>query len=285
MPRSPEPTKRVLVTGATKGLGSVTAALLAAKGYTVFGAGRDQGALAAMSDGPVIPIAMDVGDPTSIDAARHEIIDRTDGYGVDVVINNAGYALVGPLSQLSFDELNAQLRVNSIGPVAVTNTFLPEMIARGRGRVVNVSSTAGRVTFPFGGAYHASKYALEALSDAQRIELHPLGITVVVVEPGPIATEFSATSLEQLDRFSASPYGPLLADKDAILKRFTTGASSVEDIAKVVVKVADQRRPPARTVTPANGRLLLGVAAVLPTRAMDSMLRRLTKLDKLKRSE
>jgi short-subunit dehydrogenase len=266
MPRSPEPTKRVLVTGATKGLGSAIAALLVTKGYTVFGAGRDQGALTAMSHGQVIPIAMDVGDRASIDAARREIIDRTDGYGLDIVINNAGYALVGPMSELSIDELSAQLRVNSIGPVAVTNTFLPEMIARGRGRIVNVSSTAGRMTFPFG-------------------ELHPLGITVAVVEPGPIATEFSATSLEQLGRFSRSPYGPLLADKDAILKRFTTGASSAEAIAKVVVKVAGQRRPPARTVTPANGRLLLGVAAVLPTRTVDSMLRRLTKLDKLKRSE
>jgi NAD(P)-dependent dehydrogenase (short-subunit alcohol dehydrogenase family) len=285
VPRSPETSQRVLVTGATRGLGSAVAALLVAKGYTVFGAGRDQAALATMSGGKVIPIAMDVSDAGSIDAARRQILDHTGGYGVDVVVNNAGYSLVGPLSELTIDELTEQLRVNSAGPVAVTNAFLPEMIARGRGRVVNVSSTAGRVTFPFGGAYHASKYALEALSDAQRIELAPFGISVAVIEPGAIATEFSATAVKHLDRFSTSPYGPLLDDKEAILKRFTTGASSVDVIAKVVVKIVGQRQPSARTVTPANGRLLLALAAVLPTRTVDSMLRRMAKLDKLKPSE
>ena len=135
----------------------------------------------------------------------------TEGRGIDVLINNAAIAQGGPISEIDDADLQAQFETNVFGLMRVTRAFLPAMCARGRGRIINVSSTAGRVTVPLSGAYCASKYAVESLSDALRLELAPFGIEVVLVEPGPIRTDFAAHTMDAASKYAVatSPYAPL----------------------------------------------------------------------------
>lgn len=187
------PSRLVLVTGATAGLGRALVVALLARGHRVVATGRDPHALAALGTAlghvgtPAAPAALttvplDVTDAASIAAARDATVAAV---GVpDVLVNNAGYAHMAPTADLAAAALRAQFETNVLGALAVTQAFLPGMLARGAaagaaGRVVNVSSLAGRLTLPWGGAYHASKYALEALSDALRLELAPFGVEVV----------------------------------------------------------------------------------------------------------
>ena len=197
----------ILITGATAGIGRAAALHLARKGHHVIATGRRQGALDSLrSDAETERLALDtlrldVTDEDSIRDAVAAIDALTDGHGVDVLVNNAGYGLAAPLAEVSNRDLRHQFDTNVFGLMATTQAFLPKMVKRGSGRIINVSSIGGRITFPMMGAYHASKYAVEALSDAMRMELAPCGIHVSVIEPGPIKTEF-------IDRLNdaANPY-------------------------------------------------------------------------------
>src|SRR5690349_19373839 len=161
----------ILITGATSGIGRHAALALSRAGHRVLAGGRRADALAELvreSGGAIAPVVLDVDDPGSIAAAVDEVDRLTAGAGVDVLINNAGYATVGALIELSDAALRAQFTTNVFGLMAVTRAFVPAMVARGRGRVINISSVSGRIPAPVLGAYHASKYAVEALSDALR---------------------------------------------------------------------------------------------------------------------
>ncbi len=197
-------TKTVLVTGATAGIGRHVALDLAGRGHRVFATGRNPQALASLSgeaaarDLPLTTVVLDVTSEDSIASALATVRGATGGYGVDVLINNAGYGQGGPLLEVDDATLRSQFDTNVFGLMAVTRAFVKDMLGRGRGWVVNVSSVGGRVTFPLFGAYHASKYALEALSDALRCELQPFGVHVALVEPGPIHSQFSERAFGSL---------------------------------------------------------------------------------------
>jgi short-subunit dehydrogenase len=148
-------------------------------------------------------LTLDVTSATSLAVATLE--RRTKGYGIDVLVNNAGYGLVGPLETIDDADLRAQFDTNVFGLMAVTRAFLPAMRDRRAGRIINVSSVGGRMTFPLMGAYHASKYALEALSDALRLELLPMGVHVSLIEPGPIRTEFNDRAMEWAGKYNPPP--------------------------------------------------------------------------------
>src|SRR5262249_40896828 len=148
----------------------------------------------------ITPMRLDLDDPASIEAAVAEIDRITNGHGLDALVNNAGFATAGALAELSDRDLRAQFETNVFGLMALTRALLPPMLARGAGRVVNVSSVSGRVPAPVLGAYHASKYALEALSDALRMELAPFGVRVVIVEPGATKSEFASRAMSEATR-------------------------------------------------------------------------------------
>src|ERR1700733_9145953 len=167
----------ILITGATAGIGRHAALHLAHAGHRVIATGRRKDALAALAKEAkgtkLETMELDVTVASSIEAAKAEVDKRTDGYGLDVLVNNAGYGLMGPLEEISDADLRAQYDTNVFGLVAMTRAFLPQMRLRGSGRIVNVSSMGGRMTFPFMGAYNSTKYAIESMSDALRMELAP----------------------------------------------------------------------------------------------------------------
>lgn len=274
----------ILITGATAGLGRHTAILLAERGHRVIASGRNEAALAALrnesSTALIETVLLDVTSASSIAEAQAEVNRLTEGGGIDVLINNAGYSQAGPISEIDDSDLRAQFDTNVFGLMAVTRAFLPTMRDRGFGRIINVSSIAGRITTPLIGAYHASKYAVEALSDALRLELAAFGIDVILVEPGTIRTQFSdrAMSYGEKYRISASPYAVLFEDIERIRRFFNTGAIGVEVASRALVHAVEDQRPRVRYLVPTTAYLLLLPFAFVPTRLMDLFLRRMIGL-------
>ena len=273
--------KTILITGASSGIGRDTALALARAGHHVIAAARRVPALELLRDaapaGAITPLRLDLDDPTSIAAAVAEIERATAARGVDVLINNAGFATAGALADLSDADLRAQFETNVFGLMAITRAVLPAMLARGRGRIVNVSSVSGRIPAPLLGAYHASKYALEALSDALRMELAAFGVDVVLVEPGTIRTEFASRTLAEASkaRAASSRYAPVYARAAALESRFDGMAGGTEPVVAAIRRAVEARRPRARYVAPRKFAIVIGLVRILPTCVVDRVMRRM----------
>jgi NAD(P)-dependent dehydrogenase (short-subunit alcohol dehydrogenase family)/GNAT superfamily N-acetyltransferase len=198
--------KTVLITGCSSGIGRATAELLGRDGWAVYATARRLETIEDLATAGCRLVQLDVCDEVSMQAAI-EIVERERG-AVDVLVNNAGYGQEGAVEDVPVAELRRQFETNLFGPHRLTRLVLPGMRHKGWGRIVNVSSMGGKVTFPGGGAYHASKHALEAISDALRYEVRPFGVDVVVIEPGLVKTRFGETSVGAIDTVSSdsSPY-------------------------------------------------------------------------------
>ncbi len=276
--------KTILITGATAGIGRTTALHLAKRGHRVIASGRKAELLASLRDeakqtgATIDTVLLDVTRADSIAQAVVEIDRLTGGRGVDVLVNNAGYGLVGPMSEVSDDDLRAQYDTNVFGLMAVTRAFLPAMMDRRAGRVVNVSSMGGRMTFPFMGAYNSTKYAVESLSDAMRAELRPFGIDVVMIEPGVINTNFADTSMSFVERYAESRYKGAIAKAQRMRDLMEKTASGPHVIANAIRKAVERRRPAARYVAPFSTWFALLFKVLLPTRSWDWVMRRFSFL-------
>jgi short-subunit dehydrogenase len=282
--RSP---KTVLVTGATAGIGRFVALDLAARGHRVFASGRKASALASLEDEArernlsLSTVALDVTSAESIDAAATAVRSATGGHGVDVIINNAGYGQGGPLLDISDTTLRQQFDTNVFGLMAVTRAFVPEMLSRRRGWIVNVSSIGGRVTFPLFGAYHASKYALEALSDALRMELKSFGVHVAVVEPGPIRSDFSERAFGSLPaRQDVSLYAGSYARAGGIRSASDRVSFGPEHVGRAVRAAISSRWPRARYIAPWFLGISVAFTPFVPTWILDALYRRVFGLHK-----
>jgi len=276
---------RILITGATAGIGRVTALHLAARGHEVYASGRRREALAALEKeggGRIHGIAFDVTDEAAIAAARTEIDARSGGRGIDVLVNNAGYGQGGPLEQLPDAALRAQYDTNVFGLMAVTRAFLPAMRARREGRIVNVGSVAGSIALPFLGAYASTKHALEGLTDALRRELRPHGVYVSLVRPGAIRTGFGEREAEGLERYSADgmPYARQLRAFRAWHRTVHPNAPSPIHVARVIEHAATAPRPRSTYVAPARNWALVWLQRLLPNAALDRIIERVTGLDR-----
>lgn len=260
-----------LVTGCSSGIGRAVARQLAAAGVTTVATARQVGALGGLAEAGCTVLPLDVTD----DASRRSCVEAAhSAHGtVDVLVNNAGYAEMGPVEQVPLDAWRRQLETNVLGPVALTQLLLPGMRAARRGRIVNVSSMGGEVTFPGGGAYHASKYALEALSDALRVEVAPLGVGVVLVQPGPVASSFD-TNAADLTRYLAGPYGPLVRGLDKAIREQTPKGSTPERVAAVICRAVLSRHPAARYRVGGLSRSLVLGRRVVPDRLWDTVMTR-----------
>ena len=281
------PGQSILITGATSGIGRDAALRLARAGHLVLAGGRRPDALAALARearGRLEPVTLDVTDPASVGAARALAERRTGGRGLDVLVNNAGYALPGPLEALAERDLRQLFDTNVFGLLAVTRAFVPAMRERGQGRVVNVGSIMGRVAMPLLGAYNATKHAVAAMTDTLRMELAPFGITVVLVEPGAVRTGFAAQALAGLApyRDPASPYATALAGTDAAWSRVYHLAPGPPSAGRAIVRAATSARPAARYVVPARNRLVVAALVALPTSAADATKRRIMGLPPLR---
>jgi short-subunit dehydrogenase len=277
--------RNVLVTGASAGIGRFVALDLASRGHRVFATGRNAEALASLAKEaadrglPFATVALDVTSSESIAQALATIREQTGMHGVDVIVNNAGYGLGGALLEVTDQALRDQFDTNVFGLMAVTRAFAPDMLARGRGWIVNVSSVGGRMTFPFFGAYHASKYAVEALSDALRAELYPRGVHVAVVEPGPIRSQFSERAFGSIPgAHGTSAYDGSYAVAGGIRTLTDRTSFGPGYVASAVRKAIGSRFPRARYLAPWFLALPFAFLPFVPTRLMDAIFRRVFRL-------
>jgi NAD(P)-dependent dehydrogenase (short-subunit alcohol dehydrogenase family) len=274
----------VLVTGASSGIGRATALHLETLGFDVFAGVRreeDGERLAADSSGRCVPVLFDITDQAAIDAMAQRLTSELADAGLHGLVNNAGIAQPAPIEIIPIDDFRNQLEVNLVGHVAVTQAMLP-MIRRARGRIVNVSSVGGRVASPALGAYSASKFAIEALSDALRKELHPWGIQVSVIEPGAISTEIwrrggeaANTTLERVPAEKRALYTDLVTAVRKMARRMDEQGLRPEKVAERIADALTARRPRTRYVVGTDARIQIALASVLSDRAFDAVMRRL----------
>jgi len=276
--------KIVLITGATAGIGRMSALHLARLGHHVIATGRKVGELQKLSaeaEGERLKldvVELDVTSADSIATAVAAVDQLTSGHGLDVLVNNAGFGVLGPTSEISDGEMRRQYETNVFGLMSVTRAFLPRMRERRAGRIINVSSVGGRMTLPWFGVYNSTKYAVESLSDALRYELKPFGIDVALIEPGVIRTNFEATAVAQLDAFADTPYGPALGNYEKMSKQADRFASNPIVIARAIARAVNARRAAARYVAPRFNRMIFVMQAMVPTRIWDWSMRRIGHL-------
>jgi len=263
----------VVVTGASSGLGFAVAAELAREGFMTFGTVRRLEDGAALKAAGVAPVRMDVTDVSSIVAALRSVRDGLAGRPLYGLVNNAGIPAAGPLELMPLEELRHVLEVNLVGQVAVTQAFLPLLKAcPGGGRIVNMSSLAGRAAMPFLGPYAASKFALEAVSDALRRELAPTGVRVVVIEPGNMQSKIW-DKVEQMDlsRYRGTPYERAMMHVRAQSLRGGRAAPPATLVASAVLRALSAARPPIRIVVSRHS-WLDAIITRLPARLLDWLI-------------
>ena len=274
------PAKQViLITGASSGIGRATAIEAVRRGHQVFASARRREDLADLTAKGIETLALDVTDPVSIE--RGVAATLAAAGRIDALVNNAGYGQYGAIEDVSDEEWRAQFDVNVFGALAVLRAVLPGMRAARGGTIVNVSSLAGKVTVPFAGPYCASKHALEAISDALRVELAPWRIRVVVVEPGPIQTHFGDRSRQATARILATP-GPYSSfygnAQRASEKDFQRGRRRPEAVARVIVGAIESKRPRTRYRVAPLARIMVPLKGLTSDRFLDRRMKRILRL-------
>ncbi len=274
-----EPSKAVLVTGCSSGIGRATALRLAGSGWKVYASARRPETIADLRDAGCETLALDVTDEQSMRAAV-DTVEQVQG-AVGVLINNAGYSQSGAIETVPLQAVRRQFETNVFGLVRLTQLVLPKMRAQRWGKIVNLGSMGGRLSFPGGGHYHATKHAVEALSDAMRFELRGFGIDVILLEPGLITTEFGeAATASMADTTIAGddPYAKFNATVGAVTKGAYEGpmrrlGGGPDRVAKTIERALKRRHPPARiTITP-SAKLTIAMRRLMPDRAWDAAMR------------
>ena len=267
----------VLVTGASRGIGRAIVDRMLADGWDVVAGVRSSEHADALRAPKVTPIILDVANAEHLQALPDQLPPR-----LDAVVNNAGVVVGNPVEALGLEELRHQFEVNVVGQVGVTQAVLPRL-RESKGRIVMMSSVSGRVSTPYLGAYNASKFALEALGDALRIELRPWGIRVSLVEPGAIDTDIWRGALDTADEGERSMsaehralYGSALAGLRKTIKRTQKQTSPPEKVAAAVHAALTAPRPRERYLVGVDARVQLALRVVLPTRGFDAAIARLT---------
>ncbi|MCA9918235.1 MAG: SDR family oxidoreductase [Anaerolineales bacterium] len=259
--------KVVLITGASSGLGRACAAHLVAKGFTVFGTSRQPVEMPA----GVQPIALDVTNDVSVEQAVTAVLKKAPR--LDVLVNNAGMGIAGSVEETSLEEARRQFEVNFFGVMRLCQLVIPVMRGQGNGRIVNISSLAGEIGLPFQGLYSASKFALEGLSEALRLELKPFDIQVVVIQPGDFRTRFTASRSVVDAAQQSQAYGPRFA---TALKRYVTEENNGADpqlVAELLHRIIIAQSPRFRYQVGAwSQRFFVGLRPFLPDKLFTRLL-------------
>lgn len=277
--------KNILITGSSTGIGAATALHLDKQGMRVFAGVRD------LDDGEVLRtkaspelrvVQLDVTDEASIDKAISEVSARVGDAGLDGLVNNAGEAYPGPLEIVPMTQLREQLEVNVIGPVAMTRAALP-LLRQCKGRLVFVGSIGGKGATVFGGPYHASKFAIEAIGDVWRQELQPEGIDVVIVEPGPISTPIWGKGVQRVEALlmgslpEVERYRERLSNYRKTLLKAEDSGGSPEDVAEAIEKALTASRPSTRYSVGSSAKFATVLKPLVPDRVYDVVARRAAK--------
>ena len=276
--------KIVLVTGASSGIGEATAIRLVRAGFVVYAAARRLDRMAALKEQGISVLKLDVTDQGSMVAAVESILKEHGR--IDVLVNNAGYGSYGALEDVPLAEARRQFEVNVFGAARLTQLVLPSMRKQRYGKIINISSIGGKIYAPMGSWYHATKFALEGLSDCLRLEVKGFGIDVVVIEPGGIKTEWGGITAENMMKVSGNTEYQALARSIAGFLAFSYKRASPPDlIARVIEKAVRTKRPKTRYAAGDGARPILFLRSVLSDRAFDWLLLRLPKLMKVMKLE
>jgi NAD(P)-dependent dehydrogenase (short-subunit alcohol dehydrogenase family) len=269
--------KAVLITGCSSGIGWATAGHLADVGWKVYATARDVEAIAPLEKRGCTLLPLDVTDEGSMHWAVDEV-ERQEG-AVGVLVNNAGYSQSGAVEAVPMERVRRQFETNVFGVVRMCQLVLPGMRRQGYGRIANLSSMGGKLTFPGAGYYHATKHAVEALSDALRFEVEGFGVRVSIIEPGLIRTGFAHAAVGSMDGSEDGPY----AGFDEVVARATTEnyergpisrlGGGPEAVADAIERAISTQRPRSRYAVTPSARLFLGLRSLLPDRAWDAVLR------------
>lgn len=283
--------RTVLVTGASTGIGRAVCMDLAAHGWRVFGSvRREQDAQNLREATPadaieIVPLQFDVTDRPAIDRAAETLREQLAGERLEVLVNNAGVAITGPLAYLPMEDFERQIAINLTGVLHCTQAFLPLMLG-GPSRLIQVSSVAGKVGFPMMGPYHASKHGLEGMSDCLRMELKPLGVDVVIIEPGSVRTPIWATAKAHAKDQRGRLPAQALVDFERMLTQVAKASAKaevdgvpVEECARVIRRGIESARPRPRYVVGSSGKLLLWMRRwLLSDRMFDRVILKSLKL-------
>lgn len=274
--------KVVLITGCSSGIGYDAAFALKARGYRIIASCRKQEDVQKLTDSGIEALQLDVNDSRSIHKAFAELLVKTDGR-LDVLINNAGYGQAGALEDITREVIRKQFETNVFGLLELTNLAIPVMRKHGGGRIINISSILGIISMPFRGAYNASKYAVEGLSDTLRLELKSSGIDVVAIEPGPIHSRFRDNSvdgsLQQVDinnSFYKKQYAAMLKTyKQTKEDSFFT--KKPDAVINKLIHAIESRRPKPRYSVTFPAHLFMFLKRILSTRLLDKLFLRISK--------
>ena len=270
--------KAVLITGCSTGIGRATALRLAKAGWPVAATARRVESISDLAQRGCQVLALDVCDEDSRRSAV-EAVEKEHG-AVGPLVNNAGYGSEGPVEEIDIEEIRRQFETNVFGLIRMCQLVLPGMRRQRHGRIVNLSSMGGRMVLPGGGIYHATKYAVEAVSDALRFEVKPFGVDVVLIEPGTIKTEFGGTAIARVDQVGQPD--PAYDEFRENLKAFIQGgyegalgalAGESDDVAKAIERALRARRPHTRVPVTLGARMLMGSRRWLGDRGWDALLK------------
>ena len=272
-------TKVALVTGGSSGIGEATALRLQQLGYTTYAAARRIERMEHLVDSGIRPLAMDVTDEESMQSGVARIL--AEAGRIDVLVNAAGYGSYGSVEDVPLAEARNQFEVNLFGAARLTQLVLPHMREQRSGTIVNVTSMGGKIYTPLGAWYHATKHALEALSDCLRMEVKPFGIDVVVIEPGGIKTEWPAIAAEKVRAVSGT--GPYAAQGNAVADSLTSESTARRSsppqlIAKTIGKAVAARRPKTRYAVGYGAKPMIFLHGALPDRTFDAFIRRAVRM-------
>jgi NAD(P)-dependent dehydrogenase (short-subunit alcohol dehydrogenase family) len=271
--------RAVLITGCSTGIGRATAEHLAARGWPVYATARRLESIRELEDAGCHVLALDVTDEDSMRAAVERVTEEQGAVGV--LVNNAGYSQSGPVEEVSMDDVRRQFETNVFGLVRMTQLVLPGMREQRWGKIVNMSSMGANFTFPGGGFYHATKHAVDAISDALRFEVKGFGIDVVIIQPGLIRTQFGEAAVGSMGDAPAGD-GPY-AEFNARLAKATKAVyergpaaklgGGPEAVAKTIEKAITARRPKTRYLVTPSAHLLVNQKRLMPDRVWDAFMR------------
>ena len=270
--------KVILLTGASSGIGYDTAVALAQQGHKVYAAARRIDRMEPLREYGIVPLKMDVTDEASMQSGVKTLLDAEGR--IDVLINNAGYGYFGAVENVPMDDARNQLEVNVFGLARLCQLVLPTMRAQHSGRIINTASVAGRSVFYYGGWYHVSKYAVESLSDAMRMELKPFGIDVVIIEPGAIKTNWGIIAADHLIESSKGTAYEQTGTMMANNLRNMYLSNTISDpavVRKAIVRAVNARRPCTRYRIGRMANAIVFFHWLLPTRWWDAFLRLMGK--------
>ena len=265
--------KIILLTGASSGIGAAAAERLLAGGHVVYGAARRTERLRVLAKAGLRPLAMDVTDDGAMRAGVAAVIEAEGR--IDGLVNNAGYGEYGSLEDTDLERARYQFDVNVFGLARLTQLVLPHMRAQRAGRIVNVSSIGGKIGEPHGAWYHATKFAVEGLSDSLRMELRQFGIDVVVIQPGAIKTEWNGIARERLLATSGEgPYASLARQHAAFLREAdeSNQASEPDVVGEAIARALLARKPKTRYAVGGGAKAILAMRRVLSDRLFDRVM-------------